>query len=118
MKTLILIAHGSRRATSNAEVEALGEKLRRRVADRFDRVSCAFLEFAKPSIADGIDDAVQAGSDRIVLLPYFLACGTHVAEHIPTLVTAKQAEYPTVTIDLKAYIGTAPGMVELLASAV
>jgi sirohydrochlorin ferrochelatase len=118
MKTLIVIAHGSRRSASNAEVRMLCERLRRLVDGRFHRVGCAFLEFAQPSIPKAIDDAVRAGSTEIVLLPYFLASGAHVAEHIPRLVADKRLEYPAVIMELKAYIGAAPGIVELLASAV
>lgn len=118
MKSLILIAHGSRRAASNAEVQALTEALARRIAAGFSYVNCAFLEFAEPSIPAAIDAAVLAHSEEIVILPYFLACGTHVNEHIPAIIAAKQAQHPAVRIELKPYIGTAPTMVELLVSAI
>jgi sirohydrochlorin ferrochelatase len=118
VKSLIVVAHGSRRAASNAEVQALTDQLGSRLGHRFENIQCAFLEFARPSIPTAIDAAVQAGSSEIVILPYFLASGTHITEHIPTLITAKQTEYPTVIIELKSHIGAAPAMVELLASAV
>jgi sirohydrochlorin ferrochelatase len=118
VKSLIIVAHGSRRPASNSDVHTLTNKLRHKLGRRFNYVQCAFLEFAQPSIPAAIDAAVHACSTDIVILPYFLSCGTHTAEHIPMLVAAKQAEYAAVTIDLKPYIGAAPGMIELLASAV
>ncbi len=118
MKSLILVAHGSRRAASNAEILALTERLRHRVRDRFDYVDCAFWELAEPSIPAAIDAAVQAGSREITILPYFLACGTHVNDHIPLLISAKRAEHPEIAIELKPYIGKAPTMVDVLASVV
>jgi sirohydrochlorin ferrochelatase len=117
VKALILIAHGSRLAASNAEIRALTQELHARVGDRFAYASCAFLELAEPSIASAIDAAVQAGSEDITLLPYFLARGAHVSEHIPGLVAAKQLEYPSIELHLMPYVGASPGMVELLAAA-
>jgi sirohydrochlorin ferrochelatase len=118
MNALIVIAHGSRLASSNAEIQAVTDRLRAHVSNKFRRVNCAFLEFAEPSIPAAIDAAIQAGSNHITLLPYFLACGAHVSEHIPALIAAKQSEYPTTLIQLKPYIGASPGMVDLLAAAV
>ncbi len=51
MQALIIIAHGSRRAASNAEVHALVERLRPLAASPFSMVAAAFLELAEPDIA-------------------------------------------------------------------
>ncbi len=118
MKRLILIAHGSRREASNTEVRALTRRLADRVRYRFDSTTCAFLEFAEPSIPAAIDAAVEAGGREITILPYFLAGGAHVCEDIPQLVAAKRAQHPTVTIELTPHIGAAPAMIELLASTI
>lgn len=117
MKNLILIAHGSRRAASNDEVRALAAKLGTMTQD-FDSVSCAFLELAAPSIPDGIEACVQQGAKEIVILPYFLSAGRHVVEDIPALVQPKQAEYPELSIELKAYLGAAESLPALLISLV
>jgi sirohydrochlorin ferrochelatase len=118
MKSLLLIAHGSRREASNSEIRALTNQLRSRVKDRFQYVACAFLEFEEPSIDTAIDAAVQAGGSEITILPYFLACGTHVTKDLPALVTAKGAQHSAATIDLKPYVGASPAMLELLASCI
>ncbi len=54
MHSLLLVAHGSRRKTSNDEIRALTETLHRKAENRFDEVRCAFLKLAEPSIPDGI----------------------------------------------------------------
>jgi sirohydrochlorin ferrochelatase len=118
MKSLILVAHGSRRDTSNSEIRALTERLSDRVKNQFEHIACAFLEFEHPTIATAIDTAVQAGSSEITVLPYFLAPGIHVTVDIPALLTAKSALHPAVTFDLKPHVGASPAMVELLASCV
>jgi sirohydrochlorin ferrochelatase len=118
MNSLILIAHGSRRPASNAEVQALTDELRRRVIDRYDHVACGFLEFAQPTIAAAIDDAVRNGHRTLTILPYFLAGGNHIMQDVPALIDAKKAEYPHVIIEMKPHIGAAPAMIDLLAAAV
>lgn len=113
MKSLLLIAHGSRRAASNDEVRALVAKLGT-MTRHFDTVSCAFLELAEPSIPDGIEACVQQGAQELVILPYFLSAGRHVAEDIPELVQPKQAQYPELKIELHPYLGSAEALPALL----
>ncbi len=115
---LLLIAHGSRREASNEEVRQLTERLRQKLGRRFSSVSCAFLEIASPSIPEGIEAAVRRGVEDLVLLPYFLAAGSHVAEDIPALVAAKRREHPGVAIEVTPYLGAARGLVDMLVSLV
>ena len=114
MRMLILVAHGSRREASNQEIRALTEALARRAGERFDRVSCAFLELAEPSIPDAIEQALASGASEVVVLPYFLSAGRHMAEHIPALVEEKRREHPEAEIKLAPYLGAVPGIIDLL----
>ena len=116
MQTLILIAHGSRLEQSNEEVRNLTARLRKLTADRYDHVDCAFLELAEPSIPAAIDTAVSRGSSRVVLLPYFLAGGSHVSLHIPEIVAHKQAQHPRSVLELRPHLGQAESLVELLST--
>ena len=114
MRHLLLVAHGSRREASNDEVRRLAASLAPRAEGRFDAVSCAFLEIAEPSIPAGIDAAVRGGAQEVVVLPYFLSAGRHVAEDIPREVEAKQQEYPQVRIHATPYLGLAEGVSDIL----
>lgn len=116
--SLLLIAHGSRRRESNEEIRTLASELAQRVGQRYVHVDCAFLELAEPSIPQAIDNAVRDGGGTVIILPYFLAAGTHVAHDIPAIIAAKQRQYPDVQIVLKPYIGSMPAIVELLLEAV
>ncbi len=116
MRYLLLVAHGSRREASNEEVRQLAATLAPRAQGRFDAVSCAFLEIAAPSIPEGIDAAVRSGAAEVVVLPYFLSAGRHVAEDIPREVEAKQHEYPQIRIQVTPYLGLAGGVAEILLS--
>ncbi|HEX5515803.1 MAG TPA: CbiX/SirB N-terminal domain-containing protein [Gammaproteobacteria bacterium] len=118
MQALIMVAHGSRVRASNDEVRLLTAALAARVADRYQHTATAFLELADPSIGAAIDAAVAAGAREVVILPYFLAAGAHVARDIPAIVQERQVAHPTITIRLADYLGKLPGLVELLASSV
>jgi sirohydrochlorin ferrochelatase len=114
MKTLLLVAHGSRRAESNDEVRELAGLLDSRADDLFDSVSCAFLELAEPSIPDGLRAAIAAGASEVVVMPYFLSAGRHVVRDIPAEVDIVRAEYPDTTITLAPYLGAAPELAGLM----
>ena len=113
MKSLLLVAHGSRRESSNEEVRQLTAQLEARAGKRYQSVTCAFLELAEPSIPDGIEACIQAGAEEVIVLPYFLSAGRHVIEDIPREVASRQKEYP-VPIRLAPYMGPAEGITELL----
>jgi sirohydrochlorin ferrochelatase len=113
-----VVAHGSRRARSNEEVAALAEQLRLRLEGRYAQVMAAFLELAEPSIPVAIDSAVAAGADEIVLLPYFLAAGSHVAEDIPALVAQRREAHPSAQITLLPHLGASGQLPGLLADLV
>lgn len=107
MKSLILVAHGSRREASNQEVRHLVELLGRSGGHDFGRVYCAFLELASPTFPEVVRQAVAAGAREVVLLPYFLAAGRHVAQDIPTLVEEQRQAHPGLEIRVTPYLGAA-----------
>ena len=117
MRSLILVAHGSRREASNEEIRRLTGTLTEKAGSRFDLVSCAFLGLVDPSIPEGSEQAVRHGASEIVILPYFLSAGRHVAEDIPAAVAAKRRQYPKVTISIAPYLGLAAGIPDLLLTA-
>jgi sirohydrochlorin ferrochelatase len=114
MKSLLLVAHGSRREASNEEVRQLAVQLGVHAGDRYQSVNCAFLELAEPSIPDGIEACIQAGAEEVIVLPYFLSAGRHVSEDIPREVAGKQQEYPEIPIRLAPYLGSTAGITDLL----
>ncbi|MES1924561.1 CbiX/SirB N-terminal domain-containing protein [Salinisphaera sp. T31B1] len=116
-KSLLVVAHGSRREASNAEVRALTERVRAAAADSsFTDIECAFLELAPPSIPEGLELLISRGANQVTVLPYFLAAGRHVAEDIPEAVAETRSRYPEVRIDIAPYLGTSEAMPRLLLS--
>jgi sirohydrochlorin ferrochelatase len=103
-KVIILVAHGSRQETANAEVQELARVLSESIEEA--EVVAAFLDkVAKPNIPQMIDAAVADGSIAITILPYFLSPGVHVEQDIPNIVAEKQELYPNVSIEVLPYLG-------------
>ncbi len=115
-KALIIVAHGSRKTSSNEEVKALGEKVKYLQDKRYAFVMTSFLEFATPSLEESILSSIDKGVSEIVILPYFLASGNHVTQDIPEVVKKIQVLHPQVKIILKEHLGSSSGMVKLLSN--
>lgn len=118
MKSLLIIAHGSRRERSNDEIRGLATAIAARMDGRYDRVGCAFLELATPDIPAAIEREVGAGAHEVVCFPYFLSAGRHVVEDVPALVEAARQRFPDVRIALERYLGAQPAMAEFICAAV
>lgn len=114
MRALLIVAHGSRRAESNEEVRALKDAVAARSNGLYDRVGCAFLELAEPSIPDGIRALMSEGVCDITVVPYFLSAGRHVVEDIPAEVAKAGPLPPEVTVRIAPYIGCSGTMADLL----
>ena len=113
MKSLLVVAHGSRRQASNDEVRTLILKLREQ-ANVFAQIDCAFLELAEPSIPNGLRQLIKRGATDLIVLPYFLSAGRHVVEHIPAEIEIVRQEYPKISILLVPHLGAADGITTLL----
>jgi sirohydrochlorin ferrochelatase len=114
MKALLVIAHGSRRVESNDEVRHLTTQLQMRAGSAYGDVRCAFLELAEPSIPQGIAQCIAQGAIEVVVLPYFLSAGRHVATDIPAEVAKAQSSHPHITIDIAPYLGRADGLLDAM----
>ncbi len=113
-RALLIAAHGSRRQQSNDEIKRLAAKVEQQVAAAFDWVEHAFLELAEPSIETGIERCVALGAAEVVVLPYFLSAGRHVAEDIPAIISSKQRQHREIEIRLTNYLGAAQIMPTLI----
>ena len=111
---LLIVAHGSRREDSNDEIRSLTRDIERQSGGRYQAVECAFLELAEPSIPDGLRGLIGRGARRIVVVPYFLSAGRHVAEDIPGEVSLVLGQYPDIDIRIAPYLGLAAGIPGLI----
>ncbi len=84
---LLLIAHGAPWPKWNKPVLALEKKVIQQLGPNspFHSVKLVFMEFAKPSVADGIEAMEAAGCDRIVVVPLLIAPSSHSHWDVPAL---------------------------------
>ena len=116
MKSLLIVAHGSRRDASNEEVRVLATRVAEHLQLAADNVQVAFFELATPSIESALDACFNNGVDEVSVLPYFLSSGTHVVNDVPREIAAMQEKWPDKIIKVLPHIGAAETMVSLIAS--
>jgi sirohydrochlorin ferrochelatase len=113
MKFLLLVAHGSRREVSNDEIRILAKRLQA-MNHPFAEIGCAFLEIGQPSIQEALHRLIADGAKEIVVLPYFLSAGRHVATDIPEQIKQVKNQYPNVQIGIATYLGASEMIAELV----
>jgi sirohydrochlorin ferrochelatase len=87
-KGYVIVAHGSREAHSNKMFLATVRRLTpllSRGADKALIIGC-FLEMARPTIPEALEQAVKQGARDIVVTPLLLFPGRHALEDIPAIV--------------------------------
>ncbi|MBU0994252.1 MAG: CbiX/SirB N-terminal domain-containing protein [Proteobacteria bacterium] len=118
MKALLIVAHGSRKKESNDEIIRLSAELEKKARDTFDIVASAFIQFATPLVPEVIDQLVAKGVTELIVVPYFIAAGSHVVNDIPRLIDDARKKYNHIAISLTPHLGKFDGMKELILSGV
>jgi sirohydrochlorin ferrochelatase len=117
---VILFAHGSRLDGANNQARDLAARFK--AAGRFPICEAAFLELARPSMAEAAQACVAQGARRLVIVPYFLAIGRHVAKDIPVLVEeTRRALGPsgeTFPIEVTDILGSHPAILDIITTLV
>lgn len=93
-EALLIAGHGSRDPDGIAEFLGLARHFREQ--DRDQDMEIAFLEFARPTIQEGIDRLVQCGATRIVVLPGVLMAAGHAKNDMAGEVQRARQRYPHV----------------------
>ena len=115
MKALIILAHGSRREESNEEIKNLTVHIRELIKKKFEIVDYAFLEVAKPSLINAIENIMSNNNiSEITIFPYFLNSGIHIKIDIPNIVRKSQKIYPKCNFKLSAPIGSYEKIPEII----
>ena len=91
--TILLIGHGSREESGNAEILDFVGQWRERQPDW--RIEVCFIEFAAPSLHDGLLAAART-SRRVLVLPLILNAAGHVKMEIPEAIEHAREHAPGV----------------------
>jgi len=91
--TILLVGHGSREESGNAEIRDFVTQWRSRQPAW--RIEVCFIEFAPPSLHDGLL-AAAAQSRRVFVLPLILNAAGHVKMEIPEAIEHAREHCPGV----------------------
>lgn len=93
---VLLCGHGSRDPEAIAEFEELAAALRP-LLPAVD-FATGYLEFARPTIRDGLAALAAAGAKRILAVPGMLFAATHVKNDLPWEINSFAAEHPEIEV--------------------
>jgi sirohydrochlorin cobaltochelatase len=113
MLGVIVFAHGSRDPLWRGPVESVARQVA--LTDPLARVECAYLELCEPELPEAAQRLVQAGAQRIRVLPLFFGMGKHAREDLPALVASLREQHPQVLFELLPAAGEDPRLTALLA---
>ncbi|HEX3884163.1 MAG TPA: sirohydrochlorin chelatase [Stellaceae bacterium] len=95
---VLLCGHGSRDPEAIVEFERAAEGLRPRLAE-YD-FGTGYLEFARPTIRDGLAALAERGARRIYAVPGMLFAASHVKNDLPWEMNSFAAANPDVEVRL------------------
>ena len=113
MTGIVLFAHGSTIASANDAVRSVTAGLARRFAEA--RFETAFLDCAPPTLADAVNSLITMGSDRIVVIPYFLTLGVHLQHDLPRIVREIESIHPGVVVEVTEPLDGHPALLDIVA---
>jgi sirohydrochlorin cobaltochelatase len=107
---VLLVGHGSRDPSANAELEGVVAAYR---ASRPDvHVEVAYIELAAPLVADALA-ALAPTARRLVLVPLFLFAAGHVKIDLPLAVDEARRRFPATSFAVASHLGVHPALVSL-----
>jgi sirohydrochlorin cobaltochelatase len=110
---VLLCGHGSRDPEAVAEFELAAGALRPRLPE-FD-FAAGYLEFARPTIRDGLALLAERGARRILAIPGMLFAASHVKNDLPWEMNSFIAENPGIDVRLGRDLGIDPKLLQAAA---
>lgn len=110
---IILLGHGSRRKEANEGLIEVAQKVKTILGEE---VTPAFMENAEPSLPKAVKAKIEAGAQRVVIMPLFLFRGIHVTVDIHNEVREIQEKHPEVEIVFTAELGADDAIASLACS--
>jgi sirohydrochlorin cobaltochelatase len=100
---ILVVGHGTRSVAGVDEFNCLAQHLR----EVFPERDCAigFLEFARPTIDDGLRELLSRGATRITAVPGMLMAAGHAKNDIPSELNEFQAANPGIEISYGTELG-------------
>ena len=105
-RRLVVLAHGSRDPRWQLPFSELISELQACLGA--DAVRIAYMEFISPTLEEVAQEAARDSKRELLVLPFFLAAGAHLATDIPAQVCEASRRFPRLQIRLAPPIGEHP----------
>jgi sirohydrochlorin cobaltochelatase len=110
---VLICGHGSRDPEAIAEFELVAAALRPRLP-QFD-FATGYLEFARPTIRDGLDTLAARGARQILAIPGMLFAASHVKNDLPWEMNTFLADNPGIDVRLARDLSIDPKLLRAAA---
>jgi sirohydrochlorin cobaltochelatase len=112
MKAIILCAHGARDPTWAEPLRRMLEAIQAQQPGV--RVELGFLELMRPTFDEAVDRLADAG--HIVVVPAFIAAGSHLKRDLPQLAANAMDRHPGLEIEISPPVGESPEVIAAIAA--
>ena len=114
MKTaIVILGHGSRSEGADDSIREAAARVRGKGS--YAMVVHAFLQYASPSLHEVLENCSRQQVEKVVVVPFFMQSGAHVATDIPELVKAVKKKHPHLEVLVTDYVGHHPFIVDIIA---
>jgi precorrin-8X/cobalt-precorrin-8 methylmutase len=115
---VVVLVHGSRGERAKSEIPEIlrrvTEGLKTLLFQEVDIVGAA-LQFNHPNLEEASEALIERGASLIVVAPYFLFFGRHLAEDIPETIQSLNKIHPGVDFTMTENLGLNEYFIELIA---
>ena len=111
---LLLVGHGSRCLVSANQMYQIRDHVQASMPERM--VEVGFLEMTDPPAGVVLDEMVERGCRRIVILPLMLLAASHSKSDVPAIVLRARQRHPNIEFHFGSPLGVSPELIEIGAS--
>ena len=112
MKTLVLLAHGSRDPLGRQPLTQIRQWVQEAQPEL--RVVEAYLSLNEPSLETCLEALNNDGVREATVLPMLVARGHHLNVELPVMLDDLQARFPSLSLSLSPHLGADTGIVGLV----
>lgn len=107
---ILVVGHGTRSTAGVEEFHQLAAHIQRRFPDRL--CATGFLEFCRPTIAEGLQKLLADGARSITAIPGMLMAAGHAKNDIPSELNEFSAQHAGISITYGVELGVHAKMLE------
>ena len=113
MKGILLFGHGARNPDWAQPFHRIRDAILARQPEAL--VEPGFLELMRPTFDEGVDCLVRQGAAQIVVVPIFMAAGSHIKKDLPQMAADAMGRHAGLVITLAAPVGEAEPVLAAMA---